>query len=75
MSYGGSFFDGEFDALVKEELEKWKIPGLSISIIQSSHIYAKVDPKLELDSLILTQDRHMEWQNCRTTPEITQHER
>lgn len=35
-------FDGEFDALVKEQLEKWKVPGLSIAIIHGPNTYTKV---------------------------------
>ncbi|KAJ5970767.1 Peptidase S12 Pab87-related C-terminal [Penicillium vulpinum] len=41
-------FDGEFDALVKEQLEKWKVPGLSIAIIHGANTYSKAYGKAEL---------------------------
>ncbi|KAK4865304.1 hypothetical protein LT330_009415 [Penicillium expansum] len=41
-------FDGEFDALVKEQLEKWKVPGLSIAIIHGPNTYTKAYGKAEL---------------------------
>jgi hypothetical protein len=43
MSSEKSLFDDDFDVLVKEELEKWKVPGLSIAIIQNSEVYSKVN--------------------------------
>ncbi|OQE24119.1 hypothetical protein PENFLA_c010G04259 [Penicillium flavigenum] len=41
-------FDDEFDALVKEQLEKWKVPGLSIAIIHGAKTYTKAYGKAEL---------------------------
>jgi CubicO group peptidase (beta-lactamase class C family) len=31
-----------FDAMVKEEMEHWRIPGLAISVIHNNEIYSKV---------------------------------
>ncbi|CAG8085552.1 unnamed protein product [Penicillium olsonii] len=36
-----SLLDFEFDEVVKAELNKWKVPGLSISVVQGSQTYAK----------------------------------
>ncbi|CAI7629910.1 unnamed protein product [Penicillium crustosum] len=41
-------FDDEFDTLVKEQLEKWKVPGLSIAIIHGPNTYTKAYGKAEL---------------------------
>ncbi|KAJ5372491.1 Peptidase S12 Pab87-related C-terminal [Penicillium concentricum] len=41
-------FDGEFDALVKEQLEKWKVPGLSIAVLHGPNTYTKAYGKAEL---------------------------
>lgn len=35
-------FDPEFDTLVSELLEKWKVPGLSIAVVHKSQSYSKV---------------------------------
>ncbi|KAJ5124329.1 Peptidase S12 Pab87-related C-terminal [Penicillium bovifimosum] len=40
MSSDRSPFDDEFNELVKEQLEKWKVPGLSIAIINGSNTYS-----------------------------------
>ncbi|KAJ5334965.1 hypothetical protein N7452_007368 [Penicillium brevicompactum] len=50
MSSHESPFDEEFDKLVKIELEKWKVPGLSIAIVQESEISAKAYGLAELPS-------------------------
>lgn len=68
MSSGQSPFDEEFDTLVKAELEKWKVPGLSIAIIQGSQISAKVSTYTPGRKLTFTQDRHTGWQNYRVVP-------
>ncbi|CAI7577136.1 unnamed protein product [Penicillium glandicola] len=41
-------FDDEFDTLVKEQLETWKVPGLSIAIIHGPNTYTKAYGKAEL---------------------------
>lgn len=41
MSSEQSPFDNEFDTLVKEQLKKWKVPGLSIAIIHGPNTYTK----------------------------------
>ncbi|KAJ5816494.1 Peptidase S12 Pab87-related C-terminal [Penicillium robsamsonii] len=41
-------FDAEFDVLVKEQLEKWKVPGLSIAVIHGPNTYTKAYGKAEL---------------------------
>lgn len=35
-------FDTEFDALVKEALEEWKVPGMSIAVIHGPNTYTVV---------------------------------
>ena len=37
-----SFFDADFDAFVKETLEEWHVPGLSIAIVDGESVYSKV---------------------------------
>jgi hypothetical protein len=56
-------FDDGFDTLVKEQLEKWKVPGLSIAIIHGPNTYTKVIPQIHLTDQILTEYRHMERQS------------
>jgi hypothetical protein len=34
-------FDAEFDELVAETLEAWKIPGLSIAVVHGTHTHSK----------------------------------
>ncbi|CAG8922119.1 unnamed protein product [Penicillium salamii] len=41
MPSGESVFDQEFDEVVKAELEKWKVPGLSIALVEGPKINAK----------------------------------
>ncbi|KAF4771793.1 hypothetical protein N7455_008149 [Penicillium solitum] len=48
MSSEHSPFDDEFDTLVKDQLEKWKVPGLSIAIIHGPTTYTKAFGKAEL---------------------------
>lgn len=47
-------FDDEFDALVKEQLERWKVPGLSIAIIHGPNTYTKVISPIRLMYQMLT---------------------
>lgn len=63
MSSEQSPFDEEFDTLVKEQLEKWKVPGLSIAIIHGPNTYTKVIPPIHLTHQMLTEYRHMERQS------------
>jgi uncharacterized protein (UPF0128 family) len=35
-------FNEDFDTLVKEELKKWKVPGLSIAIVDGPNTYSNV---------------------------------
>lgn len=59
MSSHQSPFDEEFDELVRTELEKWKVPGLSIAIVQGSEISAKVSIQVPIGKLTIhTQGRH-----------------
>jgi hypothetical protein len=39
---GESLLTAEFDALVKEQLELWKVPGITIAIVQGANTYSKV---------------------------------
>ncbi|KAJ5766949.1 Peptidase S12 Pab87-related C-terminal [Penicillium nucicola] len=41
-SWMQSPFDHEFDILVENELKKWKVPGLSISVVHGPNTYSKV---------------------------------
>lgn len=51
MSSEQSPFDDGFDTLVKEQLDKWKVPGLSIAIIHGPNTYTKVrNPTDPLDA-------------------------
>lgn len=36
------YFDGAFDDYVKEVLEYWKVPGLSIAVVDGDDVYSKV---------------------------------
>lgn len=35
-------FTLEFDSLVQRQLEKWKVPGITISVVHGSSTFAKV---------------------------------
>ncbi|KAJ5780575.1 Peptidase S12 Pab87-related C-terminal [Penicillium paradoxum] len=48
LSSEHSPFDEKFDTLVKDQLEKWKVPGLSIAIIHGSNTFTKAYGKAEL---------------------------
>lgn len=37
----------EFDELVQEIMEEWKIPGLSIAVVDGNETYAKVSRMME----------------------------
>jgi hypothetical protein len=39
---GENPFKKEFGTFVKEMLETWKVPGMSLAIIDGEHIYAEV---------------------------------
>ncbi|KAE8386966.1 beta-lactamase/transpeptidase-like protein [Aspergillus alliaceus] len=62
-------FTPQFDSLVQEQLEKWKVPGVTISVVHGSSTYAKAygfavlpDKEMTLDSLFTT---------CSTTKAFT----
>lgn len=73
MPSGKSVFDQEFDEVVKAELQKWKVPGLSIALVQSSQINAKVSMTISLGQQVLTKDRHMGLQHWRKIPRAKSH--
>lgn len=70
MSSEQSPFGDEFDILVKKQLEKWKVPGLSIAIIHGPNTYTKVILWIHFTHYMLTEYRHMERQSCQTTPQV-----
>lgn len=70
MSSEHSPFDDEFDTLVKDQLEKWKVPGLSIAIIHGPTTYTKVIPPIHLIHYMLTEYRHLERQSCLSTAQV-----
>ncbi|KAE8315802.1 beta-lactamase/transpeptidase-like protein [Aspergillus transmontanensis] len=62
-------FTLEFDSLVQRQLEKWKVPGITISVVHGSSTFAKAygiaefpDKKMTVDSLFTT---------CSTTKAFT----
>jgi hypothetical protein len=55
-------FDEEFDTLVKEVLEKWKVPGLSIAVVDGPNTYSKVRMMTQLEeSNTHRKERRMAW--------------
>ncbi|KAE8369864.1 beta-lactamase/transpeptidase-like protein [Aspergillus caelatus] len=45
-------FTLEFDSLVQRQLEKWKVPGITISVVHGSSTYAKTPSPLRWDTPI-----------------------
>jgi hypothetical protein len=45
--------DEEFDKLVKETLERWKVPGFSVAVVDGDETYTKVNsPSLHVQTNI-----------------------
>ena len=54
----------EFDGLVQRQMEKWKVPGLTIAIVHGSSTWSKVRKEVQLMTTPLTLlSRLMEWPN------------
>ncbi|KAJ5115865.1 Peptidase S12 Pab87-related C-terminal [Penicillium angulare] len=49
-------FDADFDTLVAQILEDWKVPGLSICVVHGSHTYSKAYGFAELPDKLMTTD-------------------
>lgn len=41
---GSSPLTPEFDSLVQELLNKWKVPGMTIAVVHKHNVYSKVNP-------------------------------
>ncbi|KAJ5219013.1 uncharacterized protein N7498_001112 [Penicillium cinerascens] len=66
---GESLLNAEFDALVEEQLELWKVPGLTIAIVQGSKTYSKAYGFAELPDKKMTTDAL--FSTCSTTKAFT----
>ncbi|KAJ5289033.1 Peptidase S12 Pab87-related C-terminal [Penicillium angulare] len=49
-------FDAEFDTLVAQSLEEWKVPGLSICVVHGPHTHSKAYGFAELPDKLMTTD-------------------
>ncbi|KAJ5820097.1 Peptidase S12 Pab87-related C-terminal [Penicillium riverlandense] len=66
---GESLLNAEFDALVKEQLELWKVPGLTIAIVHGANTYSKAYGFAELPDKKMTTDAL--FSTCSTTKAFT----
>jgi hypothetical protein len=53
----------ELDALVQQQMDKWKVPGLTMAIVHGSSTWSKVDIPGQLTDPCSPILRHMAWLN------------
>ncbi|PLB40036.1 beta-lactamase/transpeptidase-like protein [Aspergillus candidus] len=65
----GSPFTAEFDLLVQQQLDKWKVPGLSIAVVHGSSTYSKAYGIAEFPNKPMTTNSL--FSTCSTTKAFT----
>lgn len=44
----------ELDALVQQQMDKWKVPGLSMAVVHGSSTWSKVGMETSMNQLVIT---------------------